>query len=340
MASRGLSTMDLDGIRSTLESGRKPRVVFTPEAGQIAGQAGHVVALRDPADDEWVVVQFGRDELPFAPTDLAMPRRQSATRAPTDRPARDGAGRRPTVSARAPADGAASAIGTDPGTVRPAAADTVDDAKPDLATPHLATPDRSVLDGATRHRTSRKRSALSGTARPRTIAPDIPPQRQEAPMPGSKTSTAAAATANGRAPANGAAPTGAANGAAHNGTAPTSTAPNGVPAGPTGQNDGAPRARTPRPAKVKAAPTLTVTLSYTDGDWFVGAQQGSKALARPYVINASEALRMVALLDVPGVQEAVGHIIDAERADANKHADRLRAELAAVEARLAALPTV
>jgi hypothetical protein len=96
----------------------------------------------------------------------------------------------------------------------------------------------------------------------------------------------------------------------------------------------------PRPAKVKAAPTLTVTLSYTDGDWFVGAQQGSRALARPYVIKAAEALRMVALLDVPGVHDAVEHIIAAERADANAQADRLRAELAEIEARLAELPQV
>src|SRR5262245_3373377 len=125
MASRGLSTMDLDGIRSTLESGRKPRVVFTPEAGQIAGQAGHVVALRDPSDDEWVVVQFGRDELPFAPTDLAMPRRQSATRAPTDRPARRGSGRRAAsdVAVHTPARGVVSSAGVDPSTTSPSVAD-------------------------------------------------------------------------------------------------------------------------------------------------------------------------------------------------------------------------
>jgi len=90
---------------------------------------------------------------------------------------------------------------------------------------------------------------------------------------------------------------------------------------------------------MKAPPTLTVTLSYTDGEWFVGAQQGSKALARPYAIKAAEALRMVALLDVPGVHEAVEHIISAERAQANAHAERLRAELAEIEARLADLPS-
>ena len=95
-----------------------------------------------------------------------------------------------------------------------------------------------------------------------------------------------------------------------------------------------------RQPKVKPLPTLTVTLSYSDGDWFVGAQQGTRALAKPYVIKASEALRMVALLDVPGVHDAVEHIIAAERADANAHADRLRAELAEIEARLAELPQV
>jgi hypothetical protein len=94
----------------------------------------------------------------------------------------------------------------------------------------------------------------------------------------------------------------------------------------------------PRQPKVKAPPSLTVTLSYTDGDWFVGAQQGSKSLAKPYAIKAGEALRMVGLLDVPGVHEAVEQIIAAERAEANAHAERLRTELAEIEARLADLP--
>jgi len=98
------------------------------------------------------------------------------------------------------------------------------------------------------------------------------------------------------------------------------------------------RVSAPRQPKVKAPPSLTVTLSYTDGEWFVGAQQGSKSLAKPYVIKAGEALRMVGLLDVPGVHEAVEQIIAAERSEANAQAQRLRAELAEIEARLADLP--
>ncbi|MEU4238391.1 hypothetical protein [Actinoplanes sp. NPDC026619] len=100
----------------------------------------------------------------------------------------------------------------------------------------------------------------------------------------------------------------------------------------------APRKATPpRAAKAKPAPALTVTLAYGEGEWTVAAAQGSKVLAKPYVIRPAEALRMVSLVDVPGVQEAVEQILSAERAEAEREAQRLRAELAEVEARLAEL---
>jgi hypothetical protein len=85
---------------------------------------------------------------------------------------------------------------------------------------------------------------------------------------------------------------------------------------------------------------LTVTLDYADGEWTVAAAQGARALAKPYVIRPAEALRMVALVDVPGVQEAVEQILAAERSEAESQAERLRAELAEVEARLAELRDV
>jgi hypothetical protein len=69
----------------------------------------------------------------------------------------------------------------------------------------------------------------------------------------------------------------------------------------------------------------------------VAAQQGNKALAKPYVIKATEALKMVGMLDVAGVQEAVEEIVSAARAEAEAAAERLRTELAEVEARLAEL---
>jgi hypothetical protein len=89
----------------------------------------------------------------------------------------------------------------------------------------------------------------------------------------------------------------------------------------------------------KPPPGLTVTLAYTEGEWTVAAQQGTKALAKPYVIKPTEALKMVSLLDVSGVQEAVEAILANERAEAQHQAQRLRAELAEIEAKLAELGT-
>ena len=220
-STRGLSPADLDGIRESLAGGRRPKVTFTESAGQIAGQVGQVVRLEDPAaGDEFVVVRFGRDELPFSPADLVIPPR-----------------------------GAVAAKTTAPGRAKTTEA----------------------LDGPEL----------------RLTPPPVPAPREE--------------------------------------TAPPAPAP-----------EAAPR-RAARPAKVKPPAALTVTLAYAEGEWTVGANQGTKALAKPYVIKPGEALKMVALLDVPGVQEAVEQILSAERAVAQEHAERLRNQLAEVEAKLAEL---
>ena len=211
-STRGLSPADLDGIRDQLAAGRRPKVMFTESAGQIAGQIGQVVGLADPeAGDEFVVVRFGRDELPFSPGDLRV----------------------------APRGAAAKAV-------------------PKQAEPAPAPMPEFVID-----------------------KPPAPPRIEE----------------------------------------PVRETPR----------------KASRPAKAKPAPALTVTLAYGEGEWTVAASQGSKVLAKPYVVRPAEALRMVSLVDVPGVQEAVEHILAAERAEAEQQAQRLRAELAEVEARLAEL---
>ena len=221
--SQGLSTDEVRGVREALAAGRKPKVVFTATAGQIAGQVGQVVELTDPsASDEFVVVRFGRDELPFSPADLALAPR--------------GAGRRAAEPKR------------DPEQERPVAVE------PEF-----------VLD--------------------RTPVP----QQEQREEP--KVSAAEAKPAR----------------------------------------------RAVKAAKPKGPAGLTVTLAYAEGEWTVAAQQGSKALAKPYVVRPAEALRMVALVDVPGVQEAVEQILAAERAEAEQQAEKLRAELAEIEARLAEL---
>jgi len=227
----GLSTDELQVIRDGLGAGRKPRVQFTDAAGQMAGQIGQVIQLGDPAEsDEWVVVRFGRDELPFSPADLRV----------------------------APRGAVAKKVAPAP----------VVEEKP--AGPAF------VLDQ---------------------------------PTPASAT------------------------GAAGNGSQPAAKPAVGEEAASVP----APRKAVGRSAKPKPPPGLTVTLAYGEGEWTVAASQGSKALAKPYVIRPAEALRMVSLIDVPGVQEAVEHILSAERAGAEEQAARLRAELAEVEARLAEL---
>ena len=218
----GLNTDELQTIRGQLGAGRKPRVQFTEAAGQIAGQVGQVVQLTDPASsDEWVVVRFGRDELPFSPGDLQV----------------------------APRGAAAKKVAAPPPPPEPA--------RPE---PEF------VID------------------KPVPVAPAPRKAEDEVPPPAPAARKAAA-----------------------------------------------------RPAKAKPGASLTVTLAYAEGEWTVAAAQGSKALAKPYVIRPAEALRMVQLVDVPGVQEAVEQILSAERAEAQAQAGRLRAELAEIEARLAEL---
>ncbi|WCN78651.1 hypothetical protein [Micromonospora sp. LH3U1] len=222
-AGQGLSTSEVQSIREALAAGRKPRVVFTAAAGQIAGQVGQVIELTDPeVSDEFVVVRFGRDELPFSPADLAVAPKGVTRRVVEPKPEPE-----PQES-------------------------------PAVAAPEF------VLD-----------------------TPRVPVQRQEEPK--------------------------------------------------VEQTEKPPARRAVKAVKPKGPAGLTVTLAYADGEWTVAAQQGTKALAKPYVVKPAEALKMVALVDVPGVQEAVEHILGTERAEAEQQADKLRAELAEIEARLAEL---
>jgi hypothetical protein len=259
---RGLTPADLTAIREALAAGRRPKVVFTSSAGQMAGNPGHVVELTDPsASDEWIVVQFGRDELPFSPTDLAVPVRAAAARK---------ADPRPETRARARTE------------------------------PRMDSPEAPVP-------TPRKEAAVTTTATVTTT---------------SNGATSNGATSN-RTTSNGAT------------TAEPVASSNGGPDG--GLLKGHQQPRAAKPAKPKAPASLVVTLTYADKEWMVAANQGSKALAKPYVIKPTEALRMVALIDVPGVHDAVESIIAAERAEAEQRALRLREELAEIESRLAEL---
>ncbi|MEV4131974.1 hypothetical protein AB0J72_07390 [Dactylosporangium sp. NPDC049742] len=272
-AAGGLSTVELEQIRDTLAAGRKPKVVFTEAAGQIAGQLGQVVQLTDPElSEEWVVVRFGRDELPFSPADLKIaPKAAPARRTPIVPAPREES----SVSAPAVEQPTDSAV---PGSDAPAdpAAVTAETAAADGAGDGVK--DTSAKDTG---KDAGKDAAKDGT---KDSAKDREPVEKSSGVP----------------------------------------APRATPA----------KKAAPKP---KAPAGLTVTLAYADGEWTVAANQGAKSLAKPYVIKASEALKMVGMLDVPGVHEAVEEIVSAARAEAESQAERLRAELAEIEARLAEL---
>jgi hypothetical protein len=262
---RGLTTEQLTSIRDSLAAGRKPKVTFTDSAGQIAGQSGQVVQLTDPdASDEWVVVRFGRDELPFSPVDLAVPGRAprgSAVKVPVEPP--------------------------------PPA--------PEFKITRQSVPAPREKE-TTMPRASEK-SADKIADKPAEKAAEKAADRTKAPV------------------------------------VPEQPSPNGVEAA-AGVDPVKPARKPTRPARPKGPAGLTVTLAYAEGEWTLAAQQGSKALAKPYVVRPAEALKIVAMVDVPGVHEAVDQIMSVERAEAEHQAEKLRAELAEIEARLAELRDV
>ena len=68
-----LTDGDVADLRARLSAGDKPRVVVrTASAAVPAGTRGNVVRIGNPSDGEFIVVRLGRDEVPFAPNELAV----------------------------------------------------------------------------------------------------------------------------------------------------------------------------------------------------------------------------------------------------------------------------
>lgn len=118
---------------------------------------------------------------------------------------------------------------------------------------------------------------------------------------------------------------------------PTVSSPPPAPSTP------APVPRPARPASKqgrKPSPPVTVTLVSTDepGQWRVDAKVGTKSVVKAATVPAARLWDMVQLLDSPPLAEAVRTHLDEQRRVAGERAERLRAELAAVQAELEALP--
>ncbi|WP_444546035.1 hypothetical protein [Virgisporangium aurantiacum] len=267
---------------------------------------GQVVELTDPElSDEWVVVRFGRDELPFSPTDLQIPAK--STRAPVR---------------AAPAAPASPVV---PPVPEPAFEYAAGPAPVSASVPgpreEPPVPTTTTVNGAGRPAKGAKAAPAPVDAADGKASDSPAPAAKKAAEPAAKADTAKVDAGKVDAAK-------ADTGAAGDSPASPAESPAAAPA---------PKPAARKAAKPKAPPSLTVTLTYAEGEWMVGATQGSKALAKPYIIKPAEALKMVSMLDVPGVHDAVDEIVSAARAEAEQQAEKLRAELAEIESRLAEL---
>lgn len=82
---------------------------------------------------------------------------------------------------------------------------------------------------------------------------------------------------------------------------------------------------------------LSVTLAYANGQWLVEVRKGRALLGSRHLVKSAEALNMLALLDVPGVRRSVEEALSVDQTEATRQAERMRSELAELEAKLAGL---
>jgi hypothetical protein len=96
-----------------------------------------------------------------------------------------------------------------------------------------------------------------------------------------------------------------------------------------------PGVRGPNSERLRAR--MSVTLAYADGQWLVEVRRGRALLGTRHVVNSADALRTLALLDVPTVQHGVGRVLSTDQDEAARQVQRARNELAELEARLSGL---
>jgi hypothetical protein len=84
-----------------------------------------------------------------------------------------------------------------------------------------------------------------------------------------------------------------------------------------------------RPAGV---PAVTVTIASEGAAWSVTAKQGARAVVKKAAVPPGVIAAVAVLLGQPGIVDAVAAVNDTARVEAEARAERLRAELAEVEA--------
>ena len=86
-----LTDADIDSLRARVQAGEKPRVVVRAASAAVpAGTRGNILRIGKRSEGEYVVVRLGKDEVPFAPAELAMSSRQGNSGAGANRATKAG----------------------------------------------------------------------------------------------------------------------------------------------------------------------------------------------------------------------------------------------------------
>jgi hypothetical protein len=96
----------------------------------------------------------------------------------------------------------------------------------------------------------------------------------------------------------------------------------------------APARAAARKAGRRAGPSapVTITINSVDATWSVTARRGSRSVLKNAAVNPGAVAAIAALLDQPGLEEAVAAVNDTARLEAESRAEQLRAELAQIQA--------
>jgi hypothetical protein len=100
-------------------------------------------------------------------------------------------------------------------------------------------------------------------------------------------------------------------------------------------SSGAPaRAEAPAgsPRRTALLPAVTVTIASAGSSWSVTAHRGARVVVKKTPVSPGVVAAVAALLNQPGVEDAVAAVNDTARGEAEARAEKLRAELAEVEA--------
>jgi len=117
-----LTDADVAALKARVQAGEKPRVVVRAASAAVpAGTRGNIIRVGNPSEGEYIVVRLGRDEVPFAPSELGLSGRQPAAPAKAaTTAAKKTTARAPVKAAAAPAKVAKAAV-TKPATTTKAA---------------------------------------------------------------------------------------------------------------------------------------------------------------------------------------------------------------------------